>query len=530
MYMNRIFGLFGLISILSGCASTSNNDNWFSGYGELQTGTPVEMQYGTFSPTDDGTTHNVAVLLPMSGPNAAVGNTIRASIETAILQRAPSNMSFTFYDTAKNATAVMTDAISTSPDVIIGPVFAGNARILREIKPESTPALSFTSDATAVGRGVMTMALMPTNSIEAIIKEMQTDNVKKFIVLAPNTESGRLMAGTAKSASEMYNIALSGLFYYTPDDSESIKNTTIRATMNTARTAANTRAREVLADILTKENLTAIEKSNLNIQLERISRTDTLGAIPYDAILFLGDADDTTKLASFMRYYGVAAGDAKMYGTALWDGTNIANDITMSGAKYAALPPVNENFTQIYEQVSGVPASRLATFGYDAANMAMGMINSNKSDAAYLLDPSGYMGMDGLFRLKPTGDNERALRIVRLNGAGTLTQIKPAPATFMTPLYNIEQRHISPASEIALRSPGINPNSYLNIPERFRSKYRSKTYGANMTNTPVTQQAAEIITIMPEDDRDIITTSDYTPVELESVSRTLIEEYEMYED
>ena len=218
-----------------------------------------------------------------------------------------------------------------------------------------------------------------------------------------------------------------------------------------------------------------------------------------------------------------------MYGTALWDGTNITNDITMSGAKYAALPPVNENFTTLYEQVAGVPASRLATFGYDAANMAMGMINSTKSNAAYLLDPSGYMGMDGLFRLKPTGDNERALRIVKLNGSGTLTPVRAAPTSFIAPLYNIEQRHISPANEMTLRSPGINPNSYLNIPERFRSKYRSKTYGANMTNTPVVQQSAEVITIMPEDDRDIITTSDYTPVELENVSRSFIDSIEIEE-
>jgi hypothetical protein len=161
--------------------------------------------------------------------------------------------------------------------------------------------------------------------------------------------------------------------------------------------------------------------------------------------------------------------------------------------------------------------------------MAMGMINSTKSNAAYLLDPSGYMGMDGLFRLKPTGDNERALRIVKLNGSGILTPVRAAPTSFMTPLYNIEQRHISPANEMTLRSPGINPNSYLNIPERFRSKYRSKTYGANMTNTPIVQQSAEVITIMPEDDRDIITTSDYTPVELENVSRSFIDSIEIEE-
>ena len=137
------------------------------------------------------------------------------------------------------------------------------------------------------------MALMPTNGVEAIVHEMYTDNTQNFIIIAPDTQSGHLMAGAAKSASQAYNINLNGVFFYQESNPESIKDTAKNASLNDARTAAHTRARVVLSDILTNEQLNFLEKSNLNNQLEKLSKTETIGGIPYDAILFLGNGSDT---------------------------------------------------------------------------------------------------------------------------------------------------------------------------------------------------------------------------------------------
>lgn len=529
MFMNRFFSFCTIATILAGCGGgggMTRTSDWGSEYGNDIAGTPASMQYGNFSATD-GDTHRVAVLLPLSGQNASTGKTIRTSVEMAVLQSAPQNLSVTFFDTAR--TDAFENAVSENPAVIIGPVFAGEARMLNTVKSADTPALSFTSDATAIGDGIMTMNLMPTNSVEAIAKEMSSDNVTKFVILAPDTESGRLMAGTAKNAASIYGIKLVGIIYYTPGNSESIKNASMRASMNAARTAANTRAREILSDILTKERLTAIEKSSLTMQLDKISKSDTLGAVPYDAVLFLGTGDDSMALASFLRYYNVSARDARFYGTAMWDGSNITSDFTMSGAKYAALPEINENFANLYTQVSGTAPSHLAAFGYDAANMAMGMIYSDKSDAAYLLDPSGYIGASGLVRLRPNGDSQRALRILELDASGTPRTVRATPQNFMTPIYNIEQRHIIPASEMALETDGINPMNYIRIPERLNGKYKSKTFGANMTRTTTVTPPVENITVLPEDDSDPIENPDFQPTALESIDRTYIDSVEIEE-
>ena len=375
----------------------------------------------------------------------------------------------------------------------------------------------------------MTMNLMPTNGVETIVREMKSDDVKQFIILAPNTKSGSLMAGTAKNAANIYELPLVGIFYYEPGNPDSIKNAANAASMYNARTAAHTRARQVISDVLTNEQLTIVETSNLNTQLEKLQKVDTIGRIPYDAVLFLGGGDDTKSLASYLRYFDVPAPDARFYGTTMWDGSDIASDLTMIGAKFATMPDINPEFSTQYEILSGTTPNRLATIGYDAANMAIGMMYSHKSTPAYLLDPSGYMGTDGLFRIQPTGASERALRIVELDGTGTPREIKHAPTNFMSPLYNIEQRHITPAPAMELQTPGIDPDDYIRLPERLASSYRSKTIGTNTTVSP-TVQKSQIVAILPEDDGDIIQPQNFTPVKLESVSRSYIDEYEVYED
>lgn len=535
MYMNRFFRFCAAAVMLAGCAERAPVGKWSVDYSDTATGGPAAMQYGTFetapgAPDNMGAidTRRVAVLLPMSGANAAAGRAIRSSVEMAVLGAGAQNLAVTFYDMAQNPSQQISAAIATNPEIIVGPIFSGDARMLRDMKPEELPVLSFTSDAASLGSGVMTMALMPTNSVEAIVKEIKSDGIKEFVILAPDTASGRLMAGTARAAATMYDVPVAGVFFYTEKDADSIKMATSAATMNTARVAANNRAREILSDILTNERLTALEKSSLTRQLDNLSKTDTLGKLPYDAVLFLGSGDDAKSLASFMRYYGVGSRDARFYGTALWDGSDITYDITMAGAKYATLPPINAEFANVYEQIAGAAPSRLSSFGYDAANMALGMMYANKSNAAYLLDPSGYVGTDGVMRLRPTGESERALRIVALDGSGEVRDEKPAAANFMAPLYNVEQRHITPARAMELQTPGVNPMDYIKIPERLRSKYKSKTYGANMTVVSNAPQA-EVVTILPEDDRDAIQSADFQPVKLEAVNRTYIDSVEIEE-
>ncbi len=532
MYMNRFFA-FCAILVLSGCGvvPSSKDNSWFNEYGTLPVGNPAQM-YGQYTiPADSDITHNIAVLLPMTGDNASVGRSIRTSIELAVLQNGPKNLTVSFYDTAKDADETIHNALATNPDVIIGPLFANNARTVREAKDSKLPVLSFTSDETAIGDGVMSMSLLPRNSIETIVSEMASSDRRAMIMLAPDTSVGHMMAGAAKSAAKIYNVPVQGIFFYESGNTDSIKDASAAAAMNAARTAANTKSREILSDILTTQRLTALEKSSLTQQLERISKSDTIGDLPYDAVLMLGSGDDAKTIASFLRYYGVGARDAQIYGTAMWDGTDVAQDFTLTGARFATMPDVKSAFSQSYSNITDATPSRLAAFGYDAANMAIGMIMSNKSNAAYLLDPSGYIGTNGLFRLMPSGTNERALRVMELDGSGTAKEIRPAQTNFLTPLYTMQSGKISPADAMELETAGVNPTDYINIPQRLRDQYKTKPFGANITySSATTAESAPMTIVTPTEELTSFIAPGFTPVSLESVSREYIDSIEIIEE
>ncbi|MCQ2568162.1 MAG: penicillin-binding protein activator [Alphaproteobacteria bacterium] len=508
---------------------------------QIGTSAPTDIQssylYSTsiYETDSAGPYANVAVLLPMTGDAKAVGNDIKTSIETAFLRKTKQNIKVSFFDLPNDKYArrdAIRNALEINPNVIIGPLFAEDTEILRDSKSSQTPVISFTSDVNALGDNVVTTNLIPTQSIETIVRQMQKDGARNMLVLAPDDNSGKQMAAVASRVASAYNIPINGLFYYLPNNSYSIKDAAQRASMYNTRKAANTRAREVLSDILAKESLSANDKRNLRVQLEKISRTETLGKVPYDAILFLGNGDDSKTMASFLRYYGVSNRDAAFYGTTLWHGSDIASDFTMSGAKYATLPEISNNFISLYNMMGGKDPDYLAAFGYDAANLALGMLYSQKNNSAYLYDPNGYLGTTGAFRMQPSGESERALRIMELNGSGNAVTFADAPTNFLTPLYNIRTTNLRNVSERELATPGINPGDYISIPDELRrkSEYKTKTIGANnVSDYEDSQQTYAPVQIYESTEQETISNPEFETAKPESVSRSYIDVVEIEE-
>ena len=539
--VNKFLLLIGLSSLLAGCGGGLFNSR-SGNYNSVAESAPTDVQnsfiYSTsmYGSDDDGPQANIAVLLPSSGVAKSHGDEIKTSIETAFLRKPKNNIKITFFDVSGNTTQrynAITQALTSDPDVIIGPLFAEDTKILRDIKPSNLPVISFTSDASSLGNGVMTVNLIPTQSIETIVRQMQSNVTKGIIILAPDDKSGQMMTSVADTAANMYNIPVHGIFYYAPGQSDSIKDIAQRASLYSMRNAANTRAREILSDILTNEDLTPDVKNNLSNQLEKISRKETLGELPYDSILFLGNGDDSKKLASFLRYYGVGNRDVSFYGTTLWHASNIASDFTMAGAQYATLPEISQSFITLYDFVVNKDPSYLSAFGYDATNLALGMIYSQKSAPAYFFDPSGYIGANGTFRIQPSGESERALRIMQLDGSGKPKTIKDAPENFLIPLYNIHANDIKDVSGRDIKTRGINPGDYIDIPDEFREKPEYKTKKIGMNSEPLSiepiPEPTPTISVQPTNSDETISNPEFQPVKLESVSRQYIDNVEISE-
>lgn len=525
MFINNFFKFFIIGILLAGCGGGPKNQPWDIEYDQSSITNPVHLAYGTNTGygTDTSGKHDIAVLLPLTGDNAQIGISIQNSIALALLQTQPNKLNVKFYDTGRDANSAISNAISESPDVIIGPVFSGNAKLLRDKKPSATPALTFTSDASAVGSGVISVALMPTNSVEAIINQMSSDRVSNFIIVAPDDINGHIMASNAINIADAHKINIPGIFYYEPGNSESIKSKMEIASMNQARTSANTKARAILSDIITNEKLSIAERNSIASQMNTLSKQETLGDLPYTAVLFLGGGEDTKSLASFLRYYGADAHNVNFYGTAQLDDPDVISDFTMSGAKYAALPESNADFTELYTNTYAQLPNRLDTFGYDAIKIAMGMLYSPQSNGTYLLNQSGFYGIDGLIHFNANGTNERGLRIMQLNGTKTPRVIKTSPNNFITPIYKTTEYTTSSAPERELESDEINPMDYIKIPDRFLYKYRPSAYSTKKS----TPQTISIITTVPTDTTSTIKESGFTPIKRESIKQTYIDSVEI---
>lgn len=538
MYMNKFLIFVGLTALLAGCGGNGFRFD-LKDSGVPATANPTNVEESFISSTslygsdDAGPRANIAVLLPTTGTAKTHGNNIKTAIETAFLRKPKSNIKISFFDLSgdeNNRYEVIKEALSSGPDIIIGPLFAEDTRVLRNIKPDDLPVISFTSDATSLGNGVITVNLIPTQSVETIVRQIKLDGTKSLVIMAPDNNSGELMTSVADAASKIYDVPVSGIYYYEANKSDSIKNVAMRASLYTARNAANTRAREILSDILTKEKLDPEINTSLSNQLEKISRTETLGDLPFDAVLFLGTSQDAKSMASFLRYYGVNNRDVKFYGTTLWDDKAIASDFTLSGAKYATLPDTDEQFVNLYNETYGITPDHLATFGYDAANLALGMIYTQKDESDYLFDPNGYIGNNGIFRIRQNGTSERALQIMGLNGSGTPVLLKPSASNFITPLYNVNMSKIDRVSEKDISSYAVNPGDYIIIPEEFSEKPEYKTQNIKSYSSNEDKNTKEeSIRIYGQSEEETITNPDFKSAKPENISRKYIDNVEIEE-
>ena len=534
------------VLILSGC--TTQKSDWNSQYGETPAAEPTQMDYGFYYPelglenpavapnapaeteptvpvaaTNVTDVKKIAVMLPLSGPNSGMGNRLRESIEIAFLQKQPKNILISFVDLSGDTNhkiATIESALEKQPSIVVGPLFSEDAKLIKSMKPNDLPVLTFSSDQSALGGGVLSVALMPNQSTEIITRKIVKDKNSNILILAPNTNAGYLMANSALDAAKIYGHGAECLIYYDEGDQDSIKSAASRASAFSARNGANENAKEILSDILLNEKLSAADKSSLRTQLEKISKTDTLGNIPFDSALMLGNANDSKSLASFLRYFDTT--DAKFYGTAMWDSPSLVGDIQMFGSEYASLIDENPDFNKVYMEITGETPSRLYSMGFDATNLVIGALESNQGEIAYLLNSSGYRGIDGLVRLRSSGENERALRVVRFNSDGKKTVIEPAD-NFIKPVYQTGWVSAEKTPEKSCNFKGVRASDYIKIPVNLRDKYKSKMFGLGATNTQ-SNAILEPETVLPEDDSETIINPEFQPTNLGTVDKHMIDE------
>ncbi|MGS1017313.1 penicillin-binding protein activator [Allosphingosinicella humi] len=345
--------------------------------------TPVP---GTGLPTDINR-NRVAVLVPLTGPNAGVGKSISNAANLALLDTGGEAVRISVYDTGAGAAAAAQRAITEGNRLFLGPLLAEDVRAIAPIaKRAGVPVISFSNDVSVAGNGVYVMGFTPGQSISRVVGYARSQGIQRFAGLIPDGVYGR-------------------------------------------------RASQELIDAVEKAGgrMVAMQTYDRSPQSLRAAVTRLNGQSSYDAILIADSGRIAISAAPMIR--AADSKDARILGTELWKTENsLSASPAIRGAWFASVP--DNMFNQLrtrYRARYGVSPYRLGSLGYDAVLLTVRIAKDWKVGRPFpeseLRSSDGFAGVDGAFRFGGDGVADRSLEVLQV-GANGFTTVSPAPRGF----------------------------------------------------------------------------------------------------
>ena len=114
--------------------------------------------------------HRVALLVPMTGANAAAGQSIANATTMALLDTNAQNLRITTYDTATGAAAAAARAIAEGNKLILGPLMSDDIpAVAAAARPARVPVISYSNDEARAARDTLIMGNLPSQSVSRTI-------------------------------------------------------------------------------------------------------------------------------------------------------------------------------------------------------------------------------------------------------------------------------------------------------------------------------------------------------------------------
>jgi ABC-type branched-subunit amino acid transport system substrate-binding protein len=334
----------------------------------------------------------VALLLPLSGANAVLGNAMLDAAQMALFDAADDKLELAPHDTQgtpQGAAVAAGAAVADGVRLIIGPLLAGEVEAVKPVaQAANVPVLAFSTSTSLAGGGVYLMGFLPRQEIERVTAFARAKGVSRFAALAPRSPYGEIAVEALRAATQGDGATLARVDYYDP----------------------------------AQPDLTPVVK-----------RFAT--AHDYDALLLPEGGARLRTLAPLLPYYDIDPEKVRFLGTGLWDEPGLAAEPALSGSWYAAPPPApRADFEKRFQDLYRRAPPRLSTLAYDATALAAVLARGPDFSPAALTNPSGFAGVDGIFRLRPDGLVERGLAVLEMHRGGNVV-IDPAPETFQAVSY-----------------------------------------------------------------------------------------------
>lgn len=344
-------------------------------------------------------TVKVALLLPItaSGSTPAIAKALKQAAELALFDFDNPNVTLVPKDTKgspEGARLAAESAVQDGAELIIGPLFAqevsGAAPVARQ---HGVPMIAFSSDEKVAGGGVYLLSFLAGRDVPRIVSFAMSRGKRNFAELVPQSAYGRIAEAAFARAVSSGGGQAAVRATFPSDDSN--------AMLGPVRQVSN-----------------AIKSGQ-----------------PVDALFLPAGREELPSLAPLLASAELSSARVQFIGTGQWDYPNIGGDRALVGGWYPAPDPKGwSSFVQRYSKTYGAAPPRIASLGYDAISLAVSLSQNapgQRYTTSQLTRPSGFSGVDGLFRLLSDGTSERGLAILEVREGGPQV-IDPAPSSFAT--------------------------------------------------------------------------------------------------
>jgi ABC-type branched-subunit amino acid transport system substrate-binding protein len=369
----------------------------------------------------------VALLLPLTGPNAAIGQILENAAKLALNTQGPALDIRDTGGTPQGATAAAQAAIAAGDGLILGPLTSAEAHAVAPIaQAAQVNVLAFTNDSSVDAHGVWALGISPAQQVQRVVQAAADSGRTQLAALLPDSDFGHSLAAALQSETATLSEPAPAITFYEPDNfaglSQAIQQMSDFADRGQSIEDQITKARAL--------NTAAGRATALALEHQPIPP-------PAFNALFIGatSGDTLDEIANFLPYYYVNQPQVQFLGPTLWAtiAPAMAQNGVLNGALYAAPDPADAAaFDAKYQTTYGTPPPSIADVAFDAAAIA-GLAAANGGyTTAVLTDPSGFTGTDGVLRLNPDGSVQRGLAVFQVApGAPVITS--PAPSQLAAP-------------------------------------------------------------------------------------------------
>lgn len=335
----------------------------------------------------------VALILPLSAPgNAGVAAvSMKNAADLALAEFKQPNIQLLVKDdagTPQGAQAAAQQAIEEGAEIIVGPLFAQSVSAVGAVaRTRNIPVIAFSTDASVAARGVYLLSFLPESDVKRIVDYAISRGKRSFAALLPDNAYGAVV-----EAAFQQEVARRG------------------------------------GRVLALEKY-SMDPGRMAEPIRRVAQA----AGRVDSIFIPDGPDVVPQVVAALAANGVNTKRVQLLGSGLWEDSRVYSTAALDGGWFAAPEQTGfRSFAQRYRARYGQEPVRTATLAYDAVALIAALVKTQgpqRFSEQVLTASSGFAGIDGIFRFRADGTNERGLAVLRVSPGGG-QPVSPAPRSF----------------------------------------------------------------------------------------------------